>query len=96
MENSEQMIRVHLNITGKVQGVFFRTHAEEKANELGVTGFVANDADSSVTVVAEGPENKINDLVDWCYGGPSTCQVDKVKVEKIPYMEEFDDFSIRY
>lgn len=90
------MIRVHLNITGKVQGVFFRTHAEGKANELGVTGFVANDADGTVSVVAEGPENKINDFVDWCHGGPSTSQVDKVKVEKAPFTGEFDDFSVRY
>jgi len=90
------MIRVHVTITGEVQGVFFRVHAQKKANELALTGYIANDADGSVILVAEGPENKINDLVDWCYGGPSTAQVDKVKVEKAPYTEEFSDFSIRY
>ena len=90
------MIRVHLTITGKVQGVYYRFYAKEKASFLGVTGWVANEADGTVAVVAEGPENKINDFVDWCYGGPSTCQVEKVKVEKIPYMAEFEDFNIRY
>ena len=90
------MIRVHVSITGRVQGVFFRVHMQEKANELGVTGYVANDADGTVAVVAEGSENKITDLVDWCYGGPSTAQVDKVTVEKAPYMNEFSDFTIRY
>lgn len=91
------MIRVHLTITGKVQGVFFRRHALEKAENLGqVTGFVANEADGSVTVVAEGPENKINDLIDWCHSGPSTSEVKKVKVEKMPYTREFLDFEIRY
>ena len=90
------MIRVHLTISGYVQGVFFRAHAQEKAEELGLTGWVANDADGTVSVVAEGPENKINDLVDWCHGGPSTAQVDKVKAEQAPYSGEFENFSIRY
>ncbi|MBU1017668.1 acylphosphatase [Patescibacteria group bacterium] len=90
------MIRVHLTISGKVQGVFFRTHTQEKAEEFDVKGWVANEADGTVTVVAEGPENKIRDLVDWCHGGPSTAQVNKVEVDQLPYTEEFDDFHIRY
>ena len=90
------MIRVHLAISGLVQGVYFRAHAQKKAQELGVTGWVANESDGTVSVVAEGSENKISDLVDWCHGGPSTAQVEKVIVEQAPYMEEFDSFSIRY
>jgi len=90
------MKRVHLTISGKVQGVFFRAHAQEKAEKLGVTGWVANEADGTVSVVAEGPPNKLNDFVDWCHSGPSTSQVEAVKVEEIPYMAEFEDFSIRY
>ena len=90
------MIRVHLTISGDVQGVFFRAHTEKKARELGVTGWVANEADGTVAVVAEGPENKINDLVDWCHGGLSVAQVEKVQVEHAPYTGEFTDFSTRY
>ena len=91
------MIRVRLIITGQVQGVFFRTHTVEKAEQLGdITGFVANEADGSVSVVAEGPENKINDLVDWCHSGPSTCNVEKVQEERLTYTGEFDEFNIRY
>jgi len=95
-DNQEKMIRVRLTISGDVQGVFFRAHTQEKAKELGVTGWVANEADGTVAVVAEGPENKINDLADWCHGGPSTSQVKKVKIEQAPYMAEFEDFNIRY
>ncbi len=96
MESDKKMTRVHLTISGQVQGVFFRAHAQEKATDMGVFGWVANEADGTVSVVAEGPSNKINDFTDWCHSGPSTCQVKKVKVEKIPYMAEFADFSIRY
>lgn len=90
------MIRVHLTIIGHVQGVFFRAHAESKANELGVLGWVANEADGSVVVVAEGPKNKITDFVDWCYSGPSTAEIKKIDLEYTPYTGEFTDFSIRY
>ena len=90
------MIRVHLTIIGGVQGVFFRAHTEEKARELGLTGWVANESDGTVSVVAEGPENKVNDLIDWCHGGPSTAQGEKVKVDYETYTGEFEEFSIRY
>ncbi len=91
------MIRIHLKITGKVQGVFFRAHTIEKAESLGdITGWVANNADGTVDVVAEGPENKINDLTDWCRSGPSTCEVKKIEVEKLTFTGEFSEFSIRY
>ncbi len=90
------MIRVQIIISGDVQGVFYRAHTEEKARELGLTGWVANESDGTVQVVAEGPENKVSDLVDWCHGGPSTAKVDKVKADYETYTGEFEDFSIRY
>ena len=90
------MIKVILKISGKVQGVFFRAYALQKATELGVTGWAANESDGTVTIVAEGPENKINELTDWCHGGPSNAQVEKVEVQAGAYTGEFDDFAIRY
>jgi len=90
------MIRVQLTVSGKVQGVFYRAHAKQKADELRLTGWVANNADGTVTVAVEGEENRVNDFIDWCHSGPSTCEVEKVKVEKEPYTGEFTDFSIRY
>lgn len=90
------MIRVNLTISGKVQGVFFRAHAQEKAIELGITGWVANQGDGTVYAIAEGPENKINEFIDWCHGGPSTAEVANVKIEQFDYSGEFEDFNIRY
>lgn len=91
------MIRVHLTNHGRVQGVFYRVHAIEKAKQLGdINGWVANQADGTVVVEAEGPENKINDFVDWCHSGPSTSEVSKVEVERQEYTGEFDDFDVRY
>ncbi len=90
-------IRTHLKIHGKVQGVFFRDHAVKKAEQLGdIMGYVANNADGTVDIVAEGPENKIDDFIDRCSSGPSTSEVTKVDVEKYMFTGEFEDFSIRY
>lgn len=96
MENNKEMTRAHLAISGDVQGVFFRSRAREKARGLGVTGWVANESNGTVTVVAEGPENQVNELIDWCHGGPSNARVEEVKVKREPYMGEFEEFSVRY
>ncbi|MFH0820264.1 MAG: acylphosphatase [Candidatus Peregrinibacteria bacterium] len=90
------MIRVHLTIHGLVQGVFFRAETKKQAQELGVTGFVANNSDGTVSVVAEGPENLIQQLTDWCNSGPSRAQVQKVDAETHTYTGEFEGFEIRY
>ena len=90
------MIRAHLTIHGLVQGVFFRAEAQGKATELGVTGYVANDADGTVAVVAEGPKNLVTELIDWCHSGPSRAQVQNVDVSYHTYTGEFGGFEIRY
>ncbi len=91
------MNRIRLTITGTVQGVNFRKHTIQKAQQLGnITGYVANESDGSVTVVAEGPSNKLNDLLEWCQSGPSTSQVEKVQIEKLDYSGEFEGFEVRY
>ncbi len=91
------MIRARLKITGKVQGVFFRAQSFKKARQIGdIKGYVANESDGSVTVLAEGPENKMRDFLAWCHTGPSTAKVEKVEIEMQDYTDEFDDYSIRY
>lgn len=90
------MICVHLSITGKVQGVFFRKYAKDKADELMLFGWVANEGDGSVSAIVEGEENRVKDFIDWCHSGPSSAEVKKVKIDKQPYTAEFDSFEIRY
>ena len=69
------MIRVRIRIQGNpVQGVFFRVYVLEKAQERRLMGWVANEADGTVTVVVEGPKNQVTDLVDACSSGPSRAQ----------------------
>ena len=90
------MLRAHITVHGKVQGVFFRKHAQEKAEKMGVNGYVCNDGDGTVSIVAEGAENQLNELIEWCHSGPSMAQVSKVDAKKYMFTGEFEDFSIRY
>jgi acylphosphatase len=75
---------VHMNISvkGKVQGVFFRAYTREKANELGLKGFVKNMKDGSVYIEAEGEENVLNEFVSWCHKGSPGSGVEEVETAK--------------
>jgi len=69
------MVRVHLFIEGKVQGVFYRDSTRTKAEELGVNGWVRNLTDGRVEAVFEGPGPKVKEMVAWCRRGPPMAQV---------------------
>jgi acylphosphatase len=72
---------VDVRITGLVQGVSFRYYTRRRAEDLGVAGWVRNEADGSVTGHFEGPERAVDALVDWCGHGPAYADVEGVDVE---------------
>lgn len=86
--------RLHLIIQGKVQGVFFRASTKEKARELGLRGFVRNKQDGTVEVIAEGDKTQLQKLADWCHIGPDHSIVDRVQIDWLPYITEFEEFTI--
>ncbi|MDD3896972.1 MAG: acylphosphatase [Candidatus Peribacteraceae bacterium] len=66
-------------VFGRVQGVFFRSETEERARELGVTGWVRNCDDGSVEVHAEGTEEQLSQLEEWLHTGPAAAKVAEVR-----------------
>lgn len=89
------MKRVHLIISGSVQGVFFRDFVRETSEKLGLIGFVKN-LENSVEVVAEGEEKNLLELIENCKIGPSSARVSNVSVEWFEFTGEFKKFSIDY
>ena len=75
------MERVHLTIIGLVQGVYFRADACEVARRLKLNGWVKNDPNDKRVVEAfvEGPRDKIEEFIDWCWKGPESARVEKVE-----------------
>jgi acylphosphatase len=89
------MKKVHIFVSGIVQGVFFRAHTRDEAIKLNLYGYVKNLPDGRVEIVATGEGNSINKLISWCHKGPSFAHVTKVTVTSEPYTNEFKDFQIR-
>ncbi len=86
---------VHLIVSGKVQGVFFRDNTRKKAVELDLHGYAKNLEDGTVEVVAQGDENKINELIDFIKKGPGISKVVDIKINH-KELENFSGFEIKY
>jgi predicted permease/acylphosphatase len=84
--------RWHLLVSGKVQGVYYRASTEQKARELGLTGWVRNLPDGRVEIVAEGEPLQLKALHEWCHEGPERAVVDEVAAQELPATQEFTDF----
>lgn len=88
------MRTIQLAISGNVQGVGFRYHAKEKADELGIKGWITNAQDGTVKVVACGSETQISQFIEWCGQGPQLASVDLVETQEESEACEMNDFSI--
>ncbi len=88
--------RAHLIIRGRVQGVFYRSSAQEKAIELELTGWIRNRADKTVEIVAEGERKNLDVLIKWCYSGPQDAFVTGADVNWESYTGEFKEFLVKY
>ena len=90
------MKRIHVYISGRVQGVFFRAETQRTANSFNLTGWVRNIADGRVEAVFEGEDANIDKMLAWCHIGPPAARVEEVLTEEELYTGEFRDFSIKY
>ena len=86
---------VRVRIYGTVQGVFFRTHTQEKAIALNLKGYVMNMPDGSVFLEAAGAPSQVEDFVSWCYIGPTKATVIEVELEEIEPVFLPERFEIR-
>ncbi|GJM34398.1 MAG: acylphosphatase [Saprospiraceae bacterium] len=85
--------RYQLRIYGRVQGVYFRGSTRQKAEELGLFGFVKNEPDGSVYAEIEGSETALDLMIQWCHQGPTMAQVKEVQIKPIEPIGE-NIFSI--
>ena len=90
------MIQFEINITGRVQGVGFRYFVHQKANEMGITGWVKNSVEGGVIILAQGIEPELKTFIDYLYIGPTRSRVDKITVNKMQVLTVFDNFSVKY
>jgi len=92
------MMAVSIRCMGHVQGVFFRKYTRDKARELGLAGWVKNESNGDVLILAIGGEEQLQNLVAWCHTGSPQSTVTDVKWEQVelPLKHPFSSFEIRY
>jgi len=82
--------RVHVVVSGRVQGVFFRAECARLARGRGLSGFVRNLADGRVEAAFEGGAEGVDALVAWCRAGPPMAWVEGVEIVEEPPTREHD------
>jgi acylphosphatase len=75
---------VHVEVSGRVQGVFYRATCAERARELGLGGWVRNGSHGGVEAEFEGDDKDVEAIVEWCRIGPPMARVDSVQVREEP------------
>ena len=83
-------------IHGRVQGVWFRGSTQQKANELGITGWVKNTLEGNVELEAHGEKVQLEVFIAWLFKGPKYSKVKHVDVEWIGSNTQFSSFNIKH
>jgi acylphosphatase len=95
-ESENKIVRAHIRVKGRVQGVGFRAHVEYRARQIGgLTGWVRNVGYDSVEAIAEGERADVERLIEAMKEGPRGARVDESKVEWEGPTSEFERFGVR-
>ena len=92
--NPNELIRVHIWVKGRVQGVGFRAHVEYYSLQIGVFGWVRN-IGRDVETVAEGTREQIDKFIEMVKTGPRASRVDEARVEYEPLTGQLSGFTVK-
>jgi len=85
-----------ITIKGRVQGVYFRAHTRDVAIGLGLRGTVKNLTNGNVEIIAEGEEDKLEELVRWAKKGSPASKVDNIFSDFSDTLQGYENFEIIY
>ncbi|MBU0749916.1 acylphosphatase [Patescibacteria group bacterium] len=88
--------RLEATISGRVQKVMFRDFAQRKAHGLKLTGIVRNNEDGTVSIIAEGPKENLEQYVLKLHRGPLLAKVEGVAYSWKPATGEYASFTLSY
>lgn len=94
--NPNELVRAHIWVNGRVQGVGFRAHVEYHARQIGgITGWVRNVGWNTVEAIAEGNRAHVERLIAMMQEGPRASRVDEAKIEYEQITGEFSEFGVK-
>lgn len=81
------------HISGRVQGVYFRSSSQQVAIENGVSGYAKNLADGDVEILVSGEEENVERMLEWLKVGPPEAEIEHIEQTQIPW-QQHNFFSI--
>lgn len=90
----DEEVQALVRVDGRVQGVYFRASAQERARELGLHGYVRNTSDGRVELRARGTRGRVEELIAWCRKGPPAAKVTDVEVAWEPPDPRLSSFIV--
>jgi acylphosphatase len=91
-----ELRKIHVLVTGRVQGVGYRAYVQANALQLGIQGWVRNLPTGTVELVAQGPASLIAELEDTLWAGPPLSKVADLHIESSPPDPDLKGFAIRH
>ena len=88
--------RVHLLVSGRVQGVFFRQALKVIAKKNNILGWVRNLADKRVEAILEGDSKSVKSVIEWIKIGRANSRVDDIEISNEEFKNEFSEFEVLY
>ena len=88
--------RVHILVSGRVQGVFFRQALKVVAKKNNIVGWVRNLTDKRVEAILEGDSESVSLVIEWARIGPANSRVDDIEVSNEEFKNEFSTFEVLY
>ena len=88
------LIARHVRVTGRVQGVFYRAWTQQRAQALGIRGWIRNCPDGRVEAHVEGDEGAVEQVIGHLREGPPAAHVEDVRLWDVEPCD-FEDFEVR-
>lgn len=95
MDDKADVQRLKVLLEGRVQGVSMRFYTQQKASELGLTGYVRNLTDGRVEAVFEGPKPSLDAVLKWCQTGSPNARIDSIAMRYEEAEGRFSGFNVR-
>ena len=90
-----EILHYNILVKGKVQGVWFRKYTKEKAEVLGLKGYVKNEVSNNVYIEVEGAIDILTKFIEWLHEGPPFSKVSEVVYES-GELQNYSEFNISY
>ncbi|CAM3951847.1 acylphosphatase [Mesobacillus zeae] len=90
------MIQLQIVVSGRVQGVGYRYYAQMKAIQYGITGWVTNQADGAVKIIATGTKENLKVFIEDLRRGNPFASVDRLEYHECEHADTWQSFTIKY